>query len=109
MRKVVNFSVCLTLFLKIFLLRRGGVRTKQNVGYFTGPVGSNPGDKFTDQKRVLAICLGHFTAPRNAIIPIPVSIADSSILKVGVCTLLLIPFDLLPAPSLKKQPGILCE
>jgi hypothetical protein len=44
--------------------------------------------------------------PIQAIIPIPTSIALSSILKMGVCTPLVIPFDLLPAPSLKKQAGM---
>lgn len=43
---------------------------------------------------------------KKAINPIPISIALSSILKVGVCTPLVIPFALLPAPILKKQPGI---
>src|SRR5690242_5009096 len=45
-------------------------------------------------------------APSQAIMPIPVSIAFSSMLKSGVCTPAVIPFALLAVPSRKKQPGI---
>jgi hypothetical protein len=45
-------------------------------------------------------------APSIAIIPMPVSMALSSILNFGVCTPAVIPFDVLPVPSRKKHPGI---
>gem|GEM_PF-6041834 len=48
-----------------------------------------------------------FVAPNSAIIPIPISMASSSILKVGVCPPMVIPFAIFPVPNLKKQPGIL--
>jgi len=48
-------------------------------------------------------------APIQAIIPMPTSMASSSILNNGVCTPAVIPFCLLAVPSLKKHPGICCE
>jgi len=44
--------------------------------------------------------------PNHAIIPTPISIALSSILKVGVCTPDVIPFSAFITPSRKKHPGI---
>lgn len=44
--------------------------------------------------------------PSQAIMPMPSSMADSSILKVGVCTPDRMPMALLRVPSLKKQPGM---
>ena len=40
--------------------------------------------------------------PKQAIIPMPISIALSSMLNIGVCTPAVIPFALLAVPSLKK-------
>ena len=48
-------------------------------------------------------------APKYAIIPMPISIADSSISKWGVCTPAVMPLEEFAVPRRKKQPGIFCE
>ena len=67
----------------------------------------------TGNNRLRAFYLDNYfefaVAPMNAIIPIPISIALSSILNVGVCTPDVMPKSSLAVPNLKKQPGIICE